>query len=87
MSLPIRQRGVYAGIPDAEYHGAQWALSSSGARYLLRAPALFVARMERPRTSKAFDLGPRIRVPSASGHSALRCRGTARGRNRRRRWL
>lgn len=57
MSLPIRQRGVYAGIPDAEYHGAQWALSSSGARYLLRAPALFVARMERPRTSKAFDLG------------------------------
>lgn len=56
-ALPVRQRGVYAGVPDAEYHGAQWALSSSGARYLLRAPALFVARMERPRTSKAFDVG------------------------------
>lgn len=53
-------RGVIEGLADDEYHGAKWALSSSGARMLLppSAPALFRHAMDTERKPKReFDFG------------------------------
>mgnify|MGYP000913153983 CR=1 FL=1 len=60
MNPSTMKPGVYAGISDNEYHGAHWALSSSGARYMLKAPAVYLERMSRPRTSRTFDVGKAV---------------------------
>lgn len=47
---------VVADLPEAEYH-AHPALSSSGAKAILKAPAIFRWEQEHRRYSKAFDVG------------------------------
>lgn len=52
----IAEPGIYDGIGNAEYH-AHHALSSSGMKLLIEAPALFDHERKNPRQSQAFDLG------------------------------
>lgn len=51
----MMKAGVH-DMPEAEYH-ADPSLSSSGARLLLKAPALFRYRQDHPVHSDAFDFG------------------------------
>lgn len=48
--------GLYDDLPEADYF-ADPALSASGAKLILKAPALFRHRQENPVTSDAFDYG------------------------------
>jgi PDDEXK-like domain of unknown function (DUF3799) len=49
--------GLYAGIPEQEYHSDRGSLSSSGARQILSSPAKFKYRQDNPEHSTAFDIG------------------------------
>jgi hypothetical protein len=51
----VREPGVYE-MTNAEYH-AQPALSASGMKLLIEAPALFDYQRKHPRHSDAFDFG------------------------------
>lgn len=51
--------GVYEDMPEDEYHGHRWVLSSSGAKALMppSCPALFRYLVDHPKSSKEFDYG------------------------------
>ena len=51
-----RAPGIYADLSNPEYH-ADDALSSSGMKLLIEAPALYEHERKNPRQSQAFDLG------------------------------
>jgi hypothetical protein len=53
--IPISEPGIYE-MTNAEYH-AQPALSASGMKLLIEAPALFNHQRENPTTSTTFDFG------------------------------
>lgn len=53
----MRAPGFYDDIPEAEYHADRESLSVSGAKLLLKAPALFKWRLDNPQHSDAFDIG------------------------------
>jgi len=47
---------IVRNLPEEDYYSNP-ALSASGAKLLLKAPALFRHRQDHPKTSKAFDFG------------------------------
>lgn len=49
--------GFYEDIPEANYHADPTSLSVSGAKTLLKAPALYRWRLGHPETKDAFDVG------------------------------
>lgn len=49
--------GFYDDIPEATYHADRDSLSVSGAKVLLKAPALFKWQQGHPTHSDAFDIG------------------------------
>jgi hypothetical protein len=49
--------GFYPDIPEADYHGDRDSLSVSGAKTLLRAPALFRYEQDHPVHKDVFDFG------------------------------
>lgn len=49
--------GFYPDIPEALYHADPGSLSVSGAKNLLKSPALFRYRADNPEHKDAFDLG------------------------------
>lgn len=49
--------GFHADIPEADYHADRDSLSVSGAKLILKAPALFRWEQDHPRTSDVFDIG------------------------------
>lgn len=49
--------GLYYDVAEADYHADTTALSASGAKDLLRSPALFRYRQDNPEHSDAFDYG------------------------------
>lgn len=53
----MRPSGFYPEIPEAEYHADQETLSHSGAKQLMRAPALFHYQREHPVFKDVFDFG------------------------------
>lgn len=53
----MRAPGFYPDVPEAEYHADRLSLSVSGAKVLLKAPALFRHQLDHPTHSDAFDLG------------------------------
>lgn len=54
--------GVYAGIPDDIYHADRSSLSSTGARTILKSPALFRWQLDNPSTEHKthLDLGKAV---------------------------
>ncbi|GEB16706.1 PDDEXK-like protein of unknown function [Pimelobacter simplex] len=55
---PGREPGFYPDIPEADYHADQTSLSHSGAKTLLKAPALFRHEQDNPAPfKKAWDYG------------------------------
>lgn len=52
-----REPGFYGDVPEGQYHADPDSLSVSGAKLLLKAPALFKYRQDNPETKGAFDLG------------------------------
>lgn len=55
--IPDDPTGIHDGVPEAEYHGHQGSLSVTGAKLLLKAPALFKYRQENPEHRDVFDFG------------------------------
>jgi len=55
--LAMPEPGLYAQIPEADYHGDPHSLSVSGAKDLLRAPALYQWRLTHPEERDYFDFG------------------------------
>jgi len=53
----MRAPGFHDGIPEAEYHADRDSLSVSGAKTLLKAPALFRWQQDHPQHSDTFDIG------------------------------
>lgn len=53
----MREPGFYPDIREAEYHADKDSLSVSGAKVLLRAPALFRWQQDHPVVSDTFDFG------------------------------
>jgi len=53
----MSEPGFYDDLPEADYHADRTSLSQSGAKLLLKSPALFRYEQEHPRTSDAFDFG------------------------------
>lgn len=53
----IGQPGFHDNIPEADYHGHRESLSVSGAKLLLKAPALFKYRQDNPEFKDVFDFG------------------------------
>ncbi len=49
--------GFYDNIPEAEYHADRDSLSVSGAKLILKAPALFRYRLDNPEHKDVFDVG------------------------------
>jgi hypothetical protein len=49
--------GFHDDIPEAEYHAHQGSLSVSGAKVLLKAPALFKWQQDHPVHKDVFDFG------------------------------
>lgn len=49
--------GFHDGIPEADYHGHRGSLSVTGAKLLLKAPALFKYRQDNPEHRDVFDFG------------------------------
>lgn len=49
--------GFYPDIPEADYHADRYSLSVSGAKVLLKAPALFRWQQENPVHKDVFDFG------------------------------
>jgi len=56
MSTTTDRDGLVLDLPEADYHSGP-ELSSTGAKTLLRAPALYKWQQEHPWHSDAFDLG------------------------------
>ncbi|MGI8682043.1 MAG: PD-(D/E)XK nuclease-like domain-containing protein [Mycobacteriales bacterium] len=52
-----RAPGFYADVPEQEYHGDRDSLSVSGAKTLLKAPALFRWQQDHPVHKDVFDFG------------------------------
>ena len=52
-----REPGFYPDIPEAEYHSDRDSLSVSGAKVLLKAPALFRWQQDNPVHKDVFDFG------------------------------
>lgn len=53
----MREPGFYDDVPEAEYHDDDESLSVSGAKLLLRAPALYLYRQDHPERRDEFDIG------------------------------
>lgn len=53
----MRAPGFYPDIPEAEYHADRESLSVSGAKVLLKAPALFKWQQDNPVHRDVFDFG------------------------------
>jgi hypothetical protein len=53
----VRDPGFYDDIPEREYHADRDSLSVSGAKVLLKAPALFRHQQENPEHKDVFDFG------------------------------
>ena len=53
----MRAPGFYPDIDEAEYHADPASLSVSGAKLILKAPALFRHRMDNPEHKDVFDIG------------------------------
>lgn len=49
--------GFYPDVPESTYHSDPGSLSVSGAKLLLKAPALFRWRQDHPEHKDAFDVG------------------------------
>lgn len=49
--------GFHDGVPEADYHADRESLSVTGAKTLLRAPALFRWRQDNPVHKDVFDFG------------------------------
>ena len=49
--------GFYSDIPEADYHADRESLSVSGAKTLLKAPALFRWEQDHPTHRDVFDIG------------------------------
>lgn len=56
-AIPDNPEGFHADVPEAEYHAHPGSLSQSGAKLLLRAPALFRHEQQNPTHKKAWDFG------------------------------
>lgn len=52
-----RLHGFYDGLDEARYHGHKGSLSVSGAKVLLKAPALYKWQQEHPVHKDVFDVG------------------------------
>jgi hypothetical protein len=55
--LAMPDPGLYEEVPEDEYHGDRESLSVSGAKDLLRAPALYQWRLDHPEQHDYFDFG------------------------------
>lgn len=55
--MTIGTPGFHAGIDEAAYHADRSSLSVSGAKTILKTPALFKWQQDHPRHSDAFDIG------------------------------
>jgi len=53
----MREPGFHDDIPEPEYHADRLSLSVSGAKTLLKAPALFRWRQDNPEHKDVFDFG------------------------------
>jgi len=53
----MREPGIYADIPEADYHRDPDSLSQSGAKLILKAPALYRHEQEHPTYKAAWDYG------------------------------
>lgn len=53
----MRTAGFHHDVPDVEYHADRESLSVSGAKTLLRAPALFRWQQDHPVHKDVFDFG------------------------------
>lgn len=61
----ITEPGVYLGLDEVAYHSdlvVGGSLSSTGAKTILKAPALFRHRLKHPETKLAYDEGTAIHV-------------------------
>lgn len=57
LAIPDDPTGFHADVPEAEYHAHAGSLSQSGAKLLLRAPALFRHEQENPTHKAVWDFG------------------------------
>lgn len=55
--IPEDPIGMHPDVPEAEYHAHQGSLSHSGAKAILKAPALFDYQRKHPVFKKVFDFG------------------------------
>lgn len=55
--IPADPTGIHPAIDENEYHGHPGSLSVSGAKLILKAPALFKYRQTNPEHSDVFDFG------------------------------
>jgi hypothetical protein len=55
--IPDDPTGIHDGIPEAEYHAHPTSLSVTGAKLMLKAPALFKHRQANPEHRDVFDFG------------------------------
>lgn len=53
----MRKPGFYPDVPEADYHADRESLSVSGAKVLLKAPALFRWQQDNPVHKDVFDFG------------------------------
>lgn len=53
----MRSPGFHSGVPEADYHADRESLSVSGAKVLLKAPALFRWQQDNPVHKDVFDFG------------------------------
>lgn len=53
----MKEPGFYDDIPEADYHADRESLSVSGAKTLLKAPALFRHQQDNPVHRDVFDIG------------------------------
>jgi len=56
-AIPDNPIGFHADVPEAEYHAHAGSLSQSGAKLLLRAPALFRHEQQNPTHKKVWNFG------------------------------
>ncbi|MFC7929133.1 PD-(D/E)XK nuclease-like domain-containing protein [Streptomyces cinereoruber] len=58
MSTEIVEPGLYPDLPAEEYHAQRTSLSSTGARTILKAPALYRYEQDHPQSRRdTFDFG------------------------------
>lgn len=53
----VDRTGFHDSIPEADYHADRESLSVSGAKLMLRAPALYKWRLDHPEHKDVFDFG------------------------------